>query len=316
MQGQALPQHMLGVGRCGFGAQAPPVRHAWRPARGCARAPPRGPLRPALRRAPRRSAAPRRGADQRVAEGGEPALPRIRCAASSSQCASSSAGWPSAIARMMISRGGSRALRPSLACAGSGASARPTRGPRGGNEPPRRSRRARVPRHSRRGPAGRSSPKSVARRGVHVRLIVPAKRLVGDRARQRPPDGARARRAVRAYRSCWPSLSRRNSMSANGRAALRTSAIAAGPLARMRSSGILALRQKREAQAFAGADQRQRRLDRAKGGLPPGACRRRSTGSARPPSPTAARTGRAVSAVPSGATTLAKPASLIAIAST
>ena len=55
--------------------------------------------------------------------------------------------------------------------------------------------------------------------------------------------------------------------------------------------GVLAFRQQREAQALAGLEQRQREFGGAIGRLLAGACRRRNTGSARPPSSTAARAG-------------------------
>ena len=59
-------------------------------------------------------------------------------------------------------------------------------------------------------------------------------------------------------------------MSANGRAPLRNSAIAAGPLDPDEIVRVLTLGQEREAQAFSRADQRQRRLDGAESGLSSG----------------------------------------------
>ena len=59
-------------------------------------------------------------------------------------------------------------------------------------------------------------------------------------------------------------------MSAKGLAAFSASSTASGPLGADQVVRVLSLGQQGEAQALARADQRQRRLDRAEGGLAPG----------------------------------------------
>ncbi len=84
-------------------------------------------------------------------------------AASSSQWRSSSAGWPSAIERIMISRRGVGAGRASLLWGAKGASARPRRGPGGGKSPRRGAKPRLAPPALRAGPP-RTPPNSASRR--------------------------------------------------------------------------------------------------------------------------------------------------------
>ena len=201
MQGQALPQDLIGVRRRRLRPHAPPIRHL------CGQA--QNPLA-SLARAQRPSAIRPSAADEISASTGAPIsasrnaltpAPMNSVSASSSQRLSINAGWPSAIERIMTSRAGRRALRPSLLCGASGASSRPTRGPRGGNGPPRRGTKTWL----RAGIASRRPLAFVAeerrKAPLHVRLVVAAQR--SRRRFFRPPrrGAARAPRAARACRN-------------------------------------------------------------------------------------------------------------------
>ena len=182
---------------------------------------------------------------------------------------------------------------------------------------PRRSPKRRRARRSP-GAFGRgSSPKSAEAAPLHVGL-----RSGGAASRRRSPPTASARRrssaarAAPACRSACPSVSRVEQHVGERPRALehlghRRRAARADEVVR-----VLPLGQKREAQALSRPDQRQRGLDGPEGG----ACRPAlSPSKQRIGSPAIAHSSAhwsAVSAVPSGATTLGKPASLSAIAST
>ena len=104
------------------------------------------------------------------------------------------------------------------------------------------------------------------------------------------------------------SISRIQSRSTSGSAASNTRCSAACPPERARSSGSCPSGSSANRSDLPGssAAKPRRRPGRRRAGRP---CRRRNTGSARPPCATARSSCSGVSAVPSGATALAKPAS-------
>ena len=278
----------------GLGAQAPPVRRAARPRpRMRSRSAPRPAAISACGQGLGADRAPppagRAGASRKAARLGRGELERRDLLAMGARASRDGRG---AIARMhdFARRLARPPGEPRLAAA---AAARRRRRAARAAETPGRAARPRpgrgAPRSPDRGPVGAEQRLTAA---AHVGLVMAAQRLVGDRAggfASRRSSAARlsgvSKRPVRRSRAetaCRRTAAPRSS----------ASAIAGAPLDANEIVRVLALGQQREAQALAGADQRQRRLDRAKGRLAARPCRRRSTGSAPRPSPTAARIGR------------------------
>ncbi len=213
-------------------------------------------------------------------------------AASSSQRLSISAGWPSAIERIMTSRAGKRGLRPSLLCGAKNASLRPMRGPAG--REPRANAAARSPPRVR-----LASPRTIPllaeesrKPPLHVRLVVPAQRLVGDFCGRLEKPALERRALFGRVETLAVGLAHEEHLRERPRGAqmLGHRGRPASPDEIVR---VLAFGQEREAQALARADHA------AAPSRSPGKPRavrrrrRRSTGSARPPSPTGAGTDRA-----------------------
>ena len=115
-------------------------------------------------------------------EGGERRRSEFRASRSPRQSRSIRRGWPMRMARIAISRGGSRGLRAPSRGGGNGAPAMPKRGP--GSKPRRRAGRAAARARARWGPRGGAGAEKRREPLRHVGGVMFAQRFVGDRGGQ------------------------------------------------------------------------------------------------------------------------------------